>query len=193
MTEPAAPPPAPKPCRTARDRDIRRRRIFALKRMGWSNDEIGEAENLTGERIRQIVVENLDKRRFDPNEDHMRLQIAMLDAPLRVTAEQAAAGDLRAVDRLMRVMDRLDRYQRASAATGQGTDDSDLALDAKLADLVARRRRADAMAEEAAAALESGENPPVVKAAEEEPREAEIDVSRFFDRQIVDFEQSGQE
>jgi HEAT repeat protein len=193
MTEPAAPPPAPKPCRTARDRDIRRRRIFALKRMGRSNDEIGEAENLTGERIRQIVVENLDKRRFDPNEDHMRLQIARLDAPLRVTAEQAAAGDLRAVDRLMRVMDRLDRYQRASAATGQGTDDSDLALDAKLADLVARRRRADAMAEEAAAALESGENPPVVKAAEEEPREAEIDVFRFFDRQIVDFEQSGQE
>jgi multidrug resistance efflux pump len=110
----------------------------------------------------------------------MRLQIARLDAPLRVTAEQAAAGDLRAVDRLMRVMDRLDRYQRANAATGQGTDDSDLALDAKLADLVARRRRADAKAEEAAAALESGENPPVVKAAEEEPREAEIDVSRFF-------------
>jgi hypothetical protein len=167
MNEPATPAPAPSPKlrRTARDREIRRRRIFALKRRGWTNDEIGEAENLSSERIRQILKDSLDKQWVDPNDDHMRMQIARLDPPLRLAADKVDAGDLRGIDRLLRVMDRLDRYHHSGAASWRENDEAAQAFDAKLADLVARRKRSDAEAAEKAAALESPENSPLPGAA----------------------------
>jgi hypothetical protein len=38
---------------------------------------------------------------------------------LRLAAGKVAAGDLRAIDRLLKGLDRLDKYQRASAATAK--------------------------------------------------------------------------
>ena len=127
-----------KPYRSAVDRELRRRRIFARVREGWSHDRIAEAEGLTRARIRQIVGETLDRRAGDPLVDHRRLQIARLDPALLLAAQKVAAGELRAVDRLIRVLDRLDKYQRAAAAIAREEEDCAAQFDAKLWE-VARR------------------------------------------------------
>ena len=185
---PSDPSSSPKPRRTARDREIRRRRIFALKRRGWTNDEIAEAENLSSERIRQILQDSLDKRWVDPNDDHLRMQIARLDPSLRLAADKVDAGDLKGIDRLLRVMERLDRYHHSGAPTWRERDQMAEAFDAKLADLVMRRKRADAEAAEKAAALASPENAPLPGAAAPEwaMRGGEDAVSKFFRRQVID-------
>jgi hypothetical protein len=121
MTASAA--PAAKPRRTAIDRAARRVRILARLQEGWSYDRIALAEDLTRERIRQIVVKTMERRAVDPSRAHAILQSARLDGALRLAAEKVAEGDLRAVDPLLRVLDRLDRYQGAAAALG--TEDSD--------------------------------------------------------------------
>lgn len=156
--EAADPPASPRKARrTARDREIRRRLIFARLQEGWTYDEIAETEGLTRERIRQIVVETLERRAVDPARDHTLLQIARLDAALRLAAEKVAAGELRAVDRLVRVLDRLDRYHAVVAVTARDEDEAALfdepcGLRAK-AD---RGRRAD---EQASCEGGEGENP----------------------------------
>ena len=67
MTEPLAAHPPLKPRRTARDRLARRERIMERVREGRSYEEIAEAEGLSRERIRQIVVEALSGGRSTPS------------------------------------------------------------------------------------------------------------------------------
>ena len=138
----AAHPATPsKPRRSASDREARRGRIFARLQEGWSYDRIAGAEELTRERVRQIIVETLARRAVDPSREHAILQIARLDPALRLASERIAAGDLRAVDPLLRVLDRLDKYRGVAAALGMEDDDPDgdaAKFDAKLADLIAR-------------------------------------------------------
>jgi len=89
----------------------RRRRIFALLQEGWSYEAIAEVEDPSRERIRQIIKETLEDREREPSGDHQRLQSARLDPALRLAAEQVAAGDLKAIDRLIRVLNQIDKYQ----------------------------------------------------------------------------------
>jgi hypothetical protein len=100
---------------TAADRERRRLRIFARLQEGWSYEALAEAEALSRERIRQIVKASLDRREVDPNADFIRLQMARLDPALRLASEKVAEGDLMAIDRLLRVLDRMDKYQSAAA------------------------------------------------------------------------------
>ena len=51
---------------------LRRRRIFARLREGSSYEEIAAEEGVTGERIRQIVAEVLQKRSVDSGADHAK-------------------------------------------------------------------------------------------------------------------------
>src|SRR5260370_9885572 len=97
---------------TARDRELRRQRIFAAVREGRTHEEIASIEGLTAERIRQIVTQTLDRRAVDEVRDHTRLQIARLEPMLQLTTEKVKAGDLRAVEPLLRVPDRLGTYHR---------------------------------------------------------------------------------
>jgi hypothetical protein len=115
MNAPATSAPAPKPRVTAHDRALRQRRILARMQEGWSYDAVAQDERLSRERIRQIVAET-PALRDDPVRDHKRSQIAKLDPALRLAAGKVAEGDLRAIDRLLKGLDRLDKYQRASAA-----------------------------------------------------------------------------
>ena len=96
---------------TAQDRARRRVRIFARMQQGCSYETIAQDENLSRERVRQIVKETLDERKVDPTTDHTRLQLARLDPALKVVAEKVAEGDLKAVDRLLRILDKMDKYQ----------------------------------------------------------------------------------
>jgi hypothetical protein len=111
--------PAPAPSRAAA-RDLRRLRILASLQAGLSYAAIGRAEGLSRERVRQIVVQALDQGQADSKVDHARLQIARLEPALRLAAGAVAEGDLAAIDRQLRVLDRLDRY---SAVEGAATSE----------------------------------------------------------------------
>ena len=101
--------PKPRPRRTAAERESRRFRIVAAIQSGFGYDEIARAEAITHERVRQIVVEFMRR-----NEEHSRdlrfVQAARLEPALKLTLQMIADGKLEAVDRLVKILDRLDKY-----------------------------------------------------------------------------------
>ncbi len=101
---------------TAHGRVLRRGRIFARLREGWAYDEIAAHERLTAERVRQIVRQALEKRIIDEEAEHAKLQLARLQPAMRLAGEAIAEGDVTAIAPLMKVLDRLDRYQRVAKA-----------------------------------------------------------------------------
>ena len=189
MNEAANSTPSRKRRITAQDRADRRMRIIARLQEGWSYEAIAQEENLTRERIRQIVAETLSGRAIEPSRQHLRLQIARLDPALRLAAQQVAAGDLRGVDRLIRVLDRLDKYQGAAAMSGGSTDDK--AYEELLAKLARMAGRHNAVA--AAAAATARDAPAGSPAPAETGGEAENAVSKFFSSQGVENQRFGQE
>jgi hypothetical protein len=137
--------PALAPSRAAA-RDLRRLRVLASVQAGLSYAAIGRAEGLSRERVRQIVVQALDHGQSDSKLDHARVQIARLEPALRLSAQAVAGGDLSAIDRLLRVLDRLDKYSAVEgAAAGENAGGRERLL-AKL----------NAMAERMIAARQSG-------------------------------------
>ena len=109
---PAA-PPAPAASRAAA-RDLRRLRILASLQADLSFAAIGRA--LSRERVRQIVAKALDEGGAGTKLNHARVQIARLEPALQLAAGAVAEGDLAAIDRLLRVLDRLDRYSAVEGA-----------------------------------------------------------------------------
>ena len=140
-----APLPAPATSRAAA-RDLRRLRILASLQAGLSYAAIGRAEGLSRERVRQIVAKALDEEGSGTKLDHARVQIARLEPALRLAASAVAGGDLSAIDRLLRVLDRLDRY---CAVEGAATSEEAGGRERLLAKL-------NAMAERMIAARRSG-------------------------------------
>jgi hypothetical protein len=157
VTEPLAAHPPLKPRRTARDRLARRERIMERVREGRSYEEIAEAEGLSRERIRQIVVEALSRSPVDAQRDHAQLQMLRLAPALRLAAREVAEGDRRAIGELIRVLDRLDKYQAvggAYAAEESGARERLLnKLNTMAERMIAKRAR------DAAAAAEAGQGP----------------------------------
>ena len=98
----------------ARGRVLRRGRIFARLREGYAYDEIAREEQLTPERVRQIVREALARRFVDDETDHAKLQLARLAQAMQIASMPVADGDLKAIPAFIKVIDRLDRYQRAA-------------------------------------------------------------------------------
>jgi hypothetical protein len=109
-------PPLPSPNRPARDRDLRRLRILSQVQAGFSYAAIGRDEGLSRERVRQIVSQALGEEAAETKLDHARVQIARLEPALRLAARAVADGDLAAIDRLLRVLDRLDKYSVVEGA-----------------------------------------------------------------------------
>ncbi len=119
-------------------------------REGRSYEEIAEAEGLSRERIRQIVVEALKHQEADAQRDHARLQLMRLAPALRLAAKEVAEGDRRAIVALIRVLDRLDKYQMV----GGGPADYDEGARERLLN------KLNAMAERMKAArVKEGEHP----------------------------------
>jgi len=137
--------PSPVTSRAAA-RDLRRLRILASLQAGLSYAAIGRAEGLSRERVRQIVAKALDEEGAGTKLDHARVQIARLEPALRLAAQAVADGDLSAIDRLLRVLDRLDRYSAVEGAAASEDAGGREKLLAKL----------NAMAERMIAARQSG-------------------------------------
>jgi len=98
----------------ARGRVLRRGRIFARLREGYAYDDIAREEQVTPERVRQIVREALARRFVDDETDHAKLQLARLAQAMQIASIAVADGDVKAIPALIKVIDRLDRYQRAA-------------------------------------------------------------------------------
>jgi hypothetical protein len=99
-----------KPRMTARDRDMRRIRIMSLLQAGYSYESIAEDVKLTRERVRQIVVKSLTSGLSGARIDPRLVQCARLEPALKLAASKVAEGDLAGIDRLLRVLDKLDKY-----------------------------------------------------------------------------------
>jgi hypothetical protein len=105
MSSPDAAPRERKPARSGLGSKV----LGALV-TGASVEEIAKAERLAPKRVEKLLRDELQRRWLAPAQDYARLQIARLEpiyAKLKTLAEE---GDLRAIDKLLRVLDRLDRY-----------------------------------------------------------------------------------
>ena len=112
-SRPAGPPPAPAPARrSAARRATAERKLRILERLtaGVSVGHIANAENITIRRVRQIIAEMLAKREVDPPAGFVQLQIGRLSDAMMVAHTRMMEGDLKAMDRLIRLVGELDRY-----------------------------------------------------------------------------------
>ena len=98
------------PRRTARQREERRIRIMGMVRSGFSYEEIARDERLSRERIRQIVTQSLKTDDGANRVDQARVQMARLEPALRLAARGVDNGKLSAINPLLKVLDRLDKY-----------------------------------------------------------------------------------
>jgi hypothetical protein len=96
--------------RTARQREERRIRIMGMVRSGFSYEEIARDERLSRERIRQIVTQSLKTDDRADRVDQARVQMARLEPALRLAARGVDNGKLSAINPLLKVLDRLDKY-----------------------------------------------------------------------------------
>jgi DNA invertase Pin-like site-specific DNA recombinase len=109
MNLPAPTSAASTPRRSARERELRRGRILERVQGGFSYAEIARQEGLSRERVRQIIAKSLQHDGGTPV-DHALVQLARLEPALRLAADRVAAGDVKAIDRLLKVLERLDKY-----------------------------------------------------------------------------------
>ncbi len=148
----------PKRVLNRKQRILRQERIFARLREGWAYGDIAQQERLTSRRIRQIVSETLQRRAVDKRPEHAMLQLARLEPALRLAAGALAKGEIEAISPYLKLLDRLDLYQKSAAVLEPYDDAARERLLAKLNRVAARVKRQDekAAARRAAAAEAEG-------------------------------------
>jgi hypothetical protein len=110
------------PTRSKRARVTRAQRVLGSLIAGAGVDEIGAAERLTRKRTESILRQELRNRWVAPADDFARLQIARLEQMILKLLDRLQNGDLDAIDRALKIVDRLDRYHgftKAKRATEQ--------------------------------------------------------------------------
>ena len=106
------------PARARKAAPVRRGpQVFAALVAGQSLEAIADDQGLTRRRVETLLRDALKRRRVAPPGDHARVQIARLEAMAATLAPLAAAGELPAIDRALKVLDRLDRYHLGKLAT----------------------------------------------------------------------------
>ncbi|MGO8800981.1 MAG: hypothetical protein ACLQJL_18070 [Roseiarcus sp.] len=88
----------------------RKLRIVEQLVAGMSVARIAQAENRSVRRVRQIIAQTLAEREIDPPAGFVQLQIARLNDAMMVAHTRMIEGDLRAIDRLVKLVGELDRY-----------------------------------------------------------------------------------
>jgi hypothetical protein len=124
---------------------LRRERIFARLRLGWTYEDIAREERVTPRRVRQIVSEALQRQKVDGGSDHAMLQRARLENALRLSAGRVAEGDIGAIAPYLKVLAELDRYQSAAKANPVYDKAARERLLAKLNRVAARLEREGAL------------------------------------------------
>ena len=98
------------PTRSKRSGSTRAQRVLASLIAGAGVDEISAAEQLTRKRTESILRQELRNRWVAPAEEFARLQIARLEQMILKLLDRLQNGDLKAIDRALKIVDRLDRY-----------------------------------------------------------------------------------
>lgn len=143
---PAAASPSARKAVTAR----RGPKILLALVAGETVDAIAAKEQLTRRRVEKMLRDELRRRWIAPAEDYARLQIARLEAMAARLAPKAEKGELPAIDRVLKILDRLDRYHgfgKLTAAKVEADDGGRERLLTKLNAMAARMiaaRKSDA-------------------------------------------------
>jgi hypothetical protein len=135
-------------------------RVLDLLTSGLSVAAIADTRNMTRLRVEKILRAELRVISIRPARDYAKLQIRRLEAMAGRLAAKAHEGDLGAVDRILRILERLDRYHgfgKLPATSPRAEERAAAAFDRKLADLVARRKRAEQ--EDAGRTAQPGRDP----------------------------------
>ncbi|MGD0640648.1 MAG: hypothetical protein ABSC22_07865 [Roseiarcus sp.] len=93
-----------------RAKAARNLRLFNLLKAGVSVAEIALQEGLSVRRARELVQEMLERRDVDPPAGFVQLQIGRLSDAMMVAHAAMMDGDMHALDRVVRIVDKLDRY-----------------------------------------------------------------------------------
>ena len=88
----------------------RAQRVLASLIGGAGLDEIGLKEKITRKRTEKILRDELRRRWVAPAQEFARLQIARLDGMILKLIDRVQKGELEAIDRALKIVDRLDRY-----------------------------------------------------------------------------------
>ncbi len=94
----------------------RERRIVDLLNRGVSVAEIAAREEVTEKRMRALVSEILARRMPEPPAEFLALQVSRLNEALLVAYGAMSGANLRAVDRVVKIVRELDRYHGLFAA-----------------------------------------------------------------------------
>ena len=122
-------------------RDPRARRIVAAVIEGADLEAIAAEERLPPKQAQMILSEELGRRWVAPAADFAKIQIARLENLRLLIMDRIESGDLAAVDRALKIIDRLDRYHgfnRASPAIEEYGEEDRERLIAKLNAIDAR-------------------------------------------------------
>jgi hypothetical protein len=103
------------PTRSNRSRASRAQRALASIIAGTGVDEISTTERLTRKRTESILHQELRNRGVAPD-CFAWLQIARLEQMFLKLLDRLQDGGLRAIDRALRIVDRLDRYHGFTSA-----------------------------------------------------------------------------
>jgi hypothetical protein len=94
-------------------------RLVGLLAAGASVAELALEEGVSVRRMRQIIQDVMARRQVDPPPGFAQLQIARLSDALQVAHNAMMdKGDLRALDRVLKIVRELDRYHAFSASGG---------------------------------------------------------------------------
>jgi hypothetical protein len=95
--------------------------VLAAMISGVSLGEIARSEKISPKRAEKLLRDELHKRWIAPGRDYARLQIARLESIASLLKEKAKEGHLPTIDRLLKVLDRLDRYHGFNKLTALST------------------------------------------------------------------------
>ena len=101
-------------------------RILSALIGGAGIDAISAREALPPKRVESIVREELGRRWIAPLADFAKLQVARLENLSLLLVDRIQKGEIEAVDRALKIFDRLDRYhgfRRANPAAEQYGDE----------------------------------------------------------------------
>jgi hypothetical protein len=121
----------PRKSKTAAEKLIeqeKRKTVLTLRKAGYSYREIQEQSGVSKSRAQHYVSDSLDQYREENKESTQELveiENARLDAALRSIWPQVASGNLKAIDRFLKISDRRAKLLGLDAPTKRALTDAD--------------------------------------------------------------------
>jgi len=103
---------------SAAQMEVRRFRVLGWLQAGLSYDEIAGQEGISRRRVREVVGEALKRWEEDQIVDRNVLNEVRMAPALRLAARAIVEGKLEGVDRLIKVIDRLDKSRKPTLHRG---------------------------------------------------------------------------